>query len=193
MAVVVVHLLLVVIFAVWVGSADALQGEWEKLPAAGTVLAVLGAVLGVLGLVVASPVARRRFRTSVRPAIRDTISAMAEVAASPAKMAMLFVGVALLPLGYATCLYFAVQALGGGASFPAVALVFLTVGALATAAPTPGGVGAVEAVLLAALTGVGIPPPQALAAVFLYRLATFWGPIAPGLVSFRWLTAREVI
>jgi uncharacterized membrane protein YbhN (UPF0104 family) len=193
MAVVVVHLLLVVIFAVWVGSADALQGEWEKLPAAGTVLAVLGAVLGVLGLVVASPVARRRFRTSVRPAIRDTISAMAEVAASPAKMAMLFVGVALLPLGYATCLYFSVQALGGGASFPAVALVFLTVGALATAAPTPGGVGAVEAVLLAALTGVGIPPPQALAAVFLYRLATFWGPIAPGLVSFRWLTAREVI
>ncbi len=193
MAVVVVHLLLVVIFALWVGSAGALRGEWEKLPPAGTVLAVVGAALGIGGLVAASPAARRRFRTSVRPAIRDTMTAMAEVVASPAKMGMLFAGVALLPLGYASCLYFSVQALGGGASFPAVALVFLTVGALATAAPTPGGVGAVEAVLLAALTGVGIPPPQALAAVFLYRLATFWGPIVPGLVSFRWLTAREVL
>jgi uncharacterized membrane protein YbhN (UPF0104 family) len=192
-AVFVVHLLLLLIFALWVGSADALKGEWEKLPPAGSVLAVLGAVLGVVGLVVASPAVRRRLRTSVRPAIKDALSAMAEVAASPGKMVMLFAGVALLPLGYATCLYFSVQALGGGASFPAVALVFLSVGALASAAPTPGGLGAVEAVLLAALTGVGIAPPQALAAVFLYRLATFWLPIAPGLVSFRWLTAREVI
>lgn len=192
-AVIVVHVLLVAIFALWVGSADTLQGEWEKLPPAGSVLAVAGAVLGVVGFALASPAVRRRLRTTVRPAVKDALSAMAEVAASPAKMGMLFAGVALLPLGYATCLYFSVQALGGGASFPAVALVFLTVGALATAAPTPGGLGAVEAVLLAALTGVGVPPPQALAGVFLYRLATFWVPIAPGLASFRWLTAREVI
>jgi uncharacterized membrane protein YbhN (UPF0104 family) len=192
-AVIVVHVLLVAIFALWVGSADAFQGEWEELPLGGIVLAVVGAALGLLGLVAASPLARRWLRTTVRPAVRDALSAMAEVAASPAKMGMLFAGVALLPLGYAACLYFSVQALGGGASFPAVALVFLTVGAIATAAPSPGGLGAVEAVLLAALTGVGIPPPQALAAVFLYRLATFWVPIAPGLLSFRWLTAREVL
>ena len=43
------------------------------------------------------------------------------------------------------------------------------------------------------LTGVGIAPPAALAAVFLYRLATFWLPIAPGFVSFRYLTAREML
>ncbi len=192
-AVVVVHLLLLGTFALWVGSADALQGEWEKLPVVGVLLAVAGTVLGMIGLVVALPPARRWLRQTVAPAARDALSAMGGVVASPGKMAMLFLGVALLPLGYAACLYFSVVAFGGGASFPAIALVFLTVGSLAMAAPTPGGLGAVEAVLLAALTGVGIAPPAALAAVFLYRLATFWLPIAPGFVSFRWLTAREML
>ncbi len=192
-AVFVVHILLLVVFALWVGSTDALTGEWERLPPAGTVLAVAGAVLGVVGLVLASPAARRRLAHSVVPAVRDALSAMAEVVASPAKMVLLFTGVALLPLGYSACLFFCVQAFGGGPSFPAVALVFLTVGALAMAAPTPGGLGAVEAVLLAALTGVGVAPPAALAAVFMYRLATFWLPIAPGFLSFRALTAREVL
>jgi uncharacterized membrane protein YbhN (UPF0104 family) len=170
-----------------------LTGEWEELPPAGALLAVLGTVLGLTGLVLAFPGARRWLKQTVVPAGREALGAMAEVAASPGKMVMLFSGVALLPLGYAACLYASVAAFGGGASFPAVALVFLSVGALAAAAPTPGGLGAVEAVLLAALTGVGIAPPEALAAVFLYRLATFWGPIAPGFVSFRWLTAREVL
>lgn len=192
-AVLIVHLLLLTTFAIWVGSDDALQGEWQRLPPAGVLLAGAGAVLGVIGLVLASPAVRRRLRQSVLPAIREAVSAMAEVAASPAKMAMLFGGVALLPLGFSASLYFSVMAFGGGASFPAVALVFLTVGALASAAPTPGGLGAVEAVLLAALTGVGILPPAALAAVFLFRLVTFWLPILPGLASFRWLTAREVL
>jgi len=192
-AVVVVHLLLLGTFALWVGSADAVQGEWEKLPPAGVLLAVAGAVLGVTGLALAFPGARRWLRQTVVPAARDAVSAMSGVVASPGKMSMLFLGVALLPLGYAACLFFSVAAFGGGASFPAIALVFLTVGSLAMAAPTPGGLGAVEAVLLAALTGVGIAPPAALAAVFLYRLATFWLPIAPGFVSFRYLTAREML
>lgn len=192
-AVFVVHVLLLLVFALWVGSTDALTGEWERLPPAGTVLAVAGAVLGVVGLALASPAARRWLAHSVVPAARDALSAMAEVVASPAKMVLLFTGVALLPLGYATCLFFSVQAFGGGPSYSAVALVFLSVGALAMAAPTPGGLGAVEAVLLAALTGVGVAPPAALAAVFLYRFATFWLPIAPGFVSFRGLTARGVL
>lgn len=72
-------------------------------------------------------------------------------------------------------------------------LVSLTAGSVATAAPTPGGIGAVEAVLLAALTGLGIASAPALAAVFLYRLATFWLPIAPGALAFRALTRREVL
>ena len=110
-----------------------------------------------------------------------------------AKIITLFLGVALLPMGYALCLYFCVRALGQDTSFVAVVLVSLTAGTVAAAAPTPGGIGAVEAVLLASLTGLGIPSADALAAVVLYRLATFWLPIAPGAWAFRSLTARSIL
>jgi uncharacterized protein (TIRG00374 family) len=116
------------------------------------------------------------------------------VVSSPGKLVTLLAGVALLPLGYAAALYFSVRAVGvSDASFVAIALVSLTAGAVATAAPTPGGVGVVEAVLLASLTGVGVPSGPALAAVLLYRLSTFWLPIVPGFVSFRVLSRRSII
>jgi uncharacterized membrane protein YbhN (UPF0104 family) len=41
-------------------------------------------------------------------------------------------------------------------------------------------VGAVEAALTAALTGVGVPPADALSAVFLFRLVTYWLPVPFG-------------
>ena len=85
------------------------------------------------------------------------------------------------------------RALGGDVPLVTIALLYLTVGSAAAVAPTPGGVGAVEAVLLAALTGVGMAAAPALAAVFLYRLVTFWAPIPIGALALRFLTAREVL
>ena len=49
--------------------------------------------------------------------------------------------------------------------------------AVASAAPTPGGVGAVEAALIAGLTATGVPDEQAVPAVLVYRVATFWLPV----------------
>ncbi len=190
---VVVHLLLIVVFALWAGQTDALGSEFDILPSTDTLLAIGGVILGVAGLVVAIPRVRKLIGERAIPAIRDAATAMRQVAASPVKMLSLLVGSALVPIGFIAALFFSVQAFGGGASFTAVGLVFLTVGALAAAAPTPGGIGAVEAVLLAALTGLGIAAPAALAAVFLYRIITFWLPLAPGAVVFQVLSRRDVI
>jgi uncharacterized protein (TIRG00374 family) len=60
-------------------------------------------------------------------------------------------------------------------------------------APTPGGVGEVEAVLLAALTGAGMAAATALAAVFLYRLVTYWVPIPIGALTMRRLTGQGLL
>ncbi len=70
-------------------------------------------------------------------------------------------------------------------SFPRLGLLYMTASSLAAAAPTPGSVGAVEAALTAALTGVGVPLPQALSAVFLFRLVTYWLPVPFGWWSLR--------
>ena len=34
---------------------------------------------------------------------------------------------------------------------------------------------------------VGVPNSQAVPAVFLFRLVTFWLPILPGWISYNWL------
>lgn len=190
---VVVHLLLIVIFAFAAGSSDLIGNEFDFLPSGEILLAIGGVLLGIVGVILAVPKLRQLLRNRVFPAIRQAASAMAVVAASPLKMLCLVLGSAMVPLGFVTCLYFSMLAFDGDASFTAIGLVFLTVGALAAAAPTPGGVGAVEAVLLTALTGLGMPAAAALAAVFLYRLITFWLPLAPGAGVFSQFTRRGVI
>jgi undecaprenyl-diphosphatase len=71
-----------------------------------------------------------------------------------------------------------------------VAAVFFVGTAVAQAAPTPGGVGAAEAALIAGLTAFGLGAAVAVPAVFLYRMATFWFPVLPGWLSYRALAAR---
>jgi uncharacterized protein (TIRG00374 family) len=55
--------------------------------------------------------------------------------------------------------------------------------AISSAAPTPGGVGATEAALIAGYTAVGVTAATAFAAVLLFRLVTFWLPILPGWLA----------
>ena len=69
----------------------------------------------------------------------------------------------------------AVAAFDGGVSIAQVGAVYLGASIVASAAPTPGGLGAMEAALVAGFTGVGIDPGTAVAAVLAYRLADLLG------------------
>ena len=53
--------------------------------------------------------------------------------------------------------------------------------------------GAFEAALTAGLAGVGMSSGLAVSAVLLYRLATYWLPMAPGWVSLRLLQRRDYV
>ena len=78
-------------------------------------------------------------------------------------------------------------------SFVQVGAVYLGASIIAAAAPTPGGLGAMEAALVAGFTGLGIEPGVAVAAVLSYRLATYWLPILPGWLSFRHLQQKGLV
>ena len=86
-----------------------------------------------------------------------------------------------------------VAAFNGGVSFAEVGAVYLGSSVIAAAAPTPGGLGAMEAALVAGLTGVGMESGIAVAAVLSYRLLTYWLPVLPGWLSFHVLERRELI
>lgn len=189
----VIHVLLLVVMALAAGSSGALQHELDKLPSWQTLAIWVSILLAAIGLAAAVPRARRFVRESVLPAVRNSVASLQELASQPAKILTLLTGGLILQLGYVAALYFSVHALGGDLGFASVGIIYLTVGSAAAIAPTPGGVGAVEAVLLAALTGVGMAAAPALAAVFLYRLVTFWLPIPAGGLALRTLTSRDLL
>jgi undecaprenyl-diphosphatase len=109
------------------------------------------------------------------------------------KLAELVGGAVGVTAGNLLALVFAVEALGGGPSIATIGFVYLTAAVVSSAAPTPGGLGAVEATLVAGLHGTGMASSSALGAVLLFRLATFWLPILPGLVAFRRLQRADLI
>jgi uncharacterized protein (TIRG00374 family) len=51
-------------------------------------------------------------------------------------------------------------------------------------APTPGGLGAVEGLLITLLVSFDVPSPEAVAVVLVYRLINFWLPIPVGFGSY---------
>src|SRR5439155_24606062 len=105
----------------------------------------------------------------------------------------LFGGSAMVPLAYIAALAASVAAFDGNVSFAQVGAVYLGASLLAAAAPTPGGLGALEAAVVAGLTGVGLESGVAVAAVLSYRLVTCCLPIVPGWISFHALERRGLI
>jgi undecaprenyl-diphosphatase len=108
-------------------------------------------------------------------------------------MIMLFGGSVLITLAYVGALAASVQAFGGRPGVILIGAVYMGASAIAAAAPSPGGLGAIEAALVAGLTGVGMAAGPAVSAVLLYRLATYWLPIAPGWLSWRALLRRDYV
>ena len=55
---------------------------------------------------------------------------------------------------------------------------------IGTLAPTPGGLGAIEGLMIALFVSFGVPTATAVAVVLVYRLINFWLPIPPGLIGY---------
>lgn len=106
---------------------------------------------------------------------------------------MLFGGAFVMIMSSISALWFSLEAFGGGFPYVGVALVFLAGQALRQAAPTPGGIGATEAAMIAAMTALGLDTSGAVPTVFLYRIATFWLPIVPGVFALRKLEADDAL
>ena len=85
-----------------------------------------------------------------------------------------------MTLAYIVALACAANAFDGGPLLAQVGAVYLGASLLAAAAPTPGGLGAMEAALVAGFTAIGMDGAIAVATVLSYRLATYWLPILPG-------------
>jgi glycosyltransferase 2 family protein len=186
----IMHAALLGIFVVVVG-ARGLDGVHP--PSGRTLLWVGLGILAVSGLAAAVPAGRRLVYRQVVPSLGRAVRGIRELAGHPGKLALLFGGSALVTLSYALCLAYCIEAFGGGLALAAIIAAYLVGAAIAQAAPTPGGIGAVEAALIAGLTAAGLDKETAVPAVFLFRLVTFWLPILPGWLAFTWLRRSDRI
>ena len=185
-----VHLVMLVAFFAWAGRG---LSNAIKLPSGSKLLLILAVIVAVIGLVLATRPGRRLASDKLIPGLRSAATSLKEVARRPAKMIMLVGGSALITLAYIGALAASVEAFGGGPGFVLIGAVYLGAAALAAVAPTPGGLGPLEAALTAGLAGAGMASGLAVAAVLLFRLATYWLPVAPGWVSFRLLQRWEYV
>jgi undecaprenyl-diphosphatase len=186
---VVIHLSLTLLFLLWAGKEGSFDFRLPKVP----VLVALLVVLVGAGVVFLLPWGRHRLLGPAVRALGHAWQGVVDLARAPAHLGGMVLGGTLITVSYLCGLYAAVMAFGGGLAFSAVGAVYLAGSAIGQAAPTPGGLGAVEAALIAGLVGVGLDKEVAVPAVLLFRLATFWLPILPGWATFSRLTHRHLI
>jgi uncharacterized protein (TIRG00374 family) len=183
------HLVLLAAFVAWTGTSGV--GRFS-MPDTSTILIVIAVVLAASGLVIGLvPMVRRRVVPPLLAQLRKAGSSLADVITDPWRVLALLGGSMGVTLSYIVALAATVQAFGGGLALPQIGTAYLVAAALGSVAPTPGGLGAFEAALLAALTGYGMPNGRAVAAVLTFRLLTFWLPVLPGWVTFQQMTRRE--
>ncbi|MCI3932922.1 flippase-like domain-containing protein [Streptomyces sp. AN091965] len=183
------HILLLLVFGYLTGT--------EKTPSltpSRTVIAGLLSVAVLVLVVTAIPFLRKIVVTRVRSLFAGVVPRMLDVLQRPQKLLTGIGGMLLLTFFFVLCLDASVRAFAseemGTLSLASVAVVFLAGNALGSAAPTPGGIGAVEATLTLGLVAVGVPKDVAAPAVLLYRLLTLWLPVLPGWLFFNHLTRK---
>jgi len=184
------HLLLMAGFFAWAGGANV---GGISLPSVGTLLLSAGIGLAALALASLFPRVRRSVLRPVVDGLRAAAGYVSLVVRSPVRVVALLGGSALITMSYVLALVFAVEAFGGGLTVAQIGAAYLGAAAIANIAPTPGGIGPLEAAMIAALSGFGLDGGVAISAVLTFRLATFWIPIAPGWVTFLWMERRGEI
>lgn len=160
-----------------------------SIPTGWPVLAAVAGVLILLGLVLGSPIGRRRIVYPGLNIARELLSTLHH----PVRSLQLFGGALGYQIVSAFGLAASLAAFDPNFSLLAVMTVFVVGQTLGHLAPAPGGLGAVEALMVAGLTAVGTASTAAVAAVLAMRLLTYWLPVLPGIAMFRYLQHRKFI
>ncbi|MFG2559010.1 lysylphosphatidylglycerol synthase domain-containing protein [Streptomyces sp. NPDC048496] len=187
------HILLLAAFGYLTGT----EKTPSSLAPSRTVIAGLLTVAVLVLVVTAIPFLRKFVVTRVRSLFAGVVPRMLDVVQRPQKLFTGIGGMLLLTGLFVMCLDASIRAFSGPdvphLSYASIAVVFLAGNALGSAAPTPGGMGAVEGALTLGLIAVGLPKEVAAPAVLLFRLMTLWLPVLPGWLCFNHLTRKGAL
>jgi uncharacterized membrane protein YbhN (UPF0104 family) len=186
---IVTTVLLLIVLGVLTGSG---LSKFKIAPGADLLIGLAVIAVAVI-TVLAVPLTRRKVTGAVWPHLRQIWPRLLEAVSHPVRLGIAVGANLLLTVAYSVALIAALRSVGAHPAILATVVVFLAGNAVGAATPTPGGIGGVEAVLAAGLTAIGIPAHEAIPAVLLFRMATFWLPIPLGWVSYLVLQRRGVL
>lgn len=111
----------------------------------------------------------------------------------PQKIVGLFGIAIIITLGHSSMLILSGEALGVNVNL-VDAIIALSAGVLiGGAVPTPGGFGAVEAGTISALILLGYSNTDATSVALLFRTATYWQPLLPGIIAYMYLREKKLL
>jgi glycosyltransferase 2 family protein len=157
---------------------------------------VLYAIMGIgvlLGVVVFVPRLRTYIVAKLAPQWHAAKENIRGVVAEPRRAALLFGGNLAAQLLFALALWAALGAYGYHLPLLQLVVINTIASLLGGIAPVPGGMGVIEAGLIAGLTAAGIPDDAAVAATFTYRAFTAYLPPIWGWASLAWLRKRDLV
>lgn len=165
--------------------------EAAKFTVTPAMLVVIGAVAALTAAAMLVPRVRQRVVRATLPMLRQTWPRLIEVVGQPRRLLLALGGNVLMTLGYVFAFSTSLLAFGQHLTVVEVALIYLAGNAIGATVPTPGGVGTVEATLIALLSSIGgVNPGIAASATVLFRVLTYWLRIPIGWASMRYLQRK---
>ena len=125
--------------------------------------------------------------------VRTAAKAITEIARTPTRLLTLVGASAGISLAYTAALDASVHAAGGQLTMTSALIVYFAASVVGALSPTPGGLGPLEAALIAGLSQQGVAAGAAVAGVLTYRVITYWLPVLPGLALVRSLRRRHAL
>ena len=175
------------------GSFHAPSDSGGNKAAVWIVLAVILAVGIAAALIALVPRLRRLASRKVRPHLLNIWANVKVIATEPHKIVYVLAGSTLAQLLVILALGASLHAVGQHASIATLITVNTLAAIVGGAVPVPGGLGVVEAGLIAGLAAAGIPQDQAAAAVLIQRFFTAYLPPVWGWATLAWMRRREYV
>jgi uncharacterized membrane protein YbhN (UPF0104 family) len=158
----------------------------------GRTLAVVGAAV-LVALTVGLVVQRRRVRAVLGHA-REALASAAAHLRHPGRAALLLLATHGLLVAQILCLHGALNAVGLSPGLAVLLVAQVGANTVKSASPwAPGGLGAMEGALVAALHGGGLPAGAAAMGVLVYRALGWWTPVLGGVVALSVFRKRGLV
>ncbi|KAB8295626.1 lysylphosphatidylglycerol synthase transmembrane domain-containing protein [Bifidobacterium avesanii] len=184
----IVTFLMIVVIGLFTG-----RSTFSGMVPTNTLVIVIAAVVVAAAGAMAIPQVRRLVVDKLLPLVAAYARQLLDLLTQPKQLVVGLVSAFVQCMCFGMAFWAALMAFGWESNVFETCFVFLLANTLGSAIPTPGGLGAVEAALMAGFAATGVPSAVALSATLVYRLATYWLRIPLGALAMQWLGKRNLI